>query len=258
VALAEDIEEFHRGITRAIEVLEELKWLSEKLTECTIDDLYTHIVQLQDLCEQASLELNWACDHLTEINSKWGSKPLKADSNNRFKRISNIPKNSTGVVDLVNALEQVKRSDEQVNYLKSPRLIEGDSRKLTKNLIAKGIPQPLNYQAHHIIPSSVADKSELMLNAIEKAGFDIDCADNGIFLPPDVLGDDLLPAHRGNHPRYSNFAKAILEQKLDELKKSNLQNDGTALISAIGDTISYLRQVIVTQGEQLRPTVNDL
>jgi hypothetical protein len=137
-------------------------------------------------------------------------------------------------------------------------LIEGNSATLKKNLIAKGIPYSEGYQAHHIIPSAVADKSDLILNAIEKANFDIDCADNGIFLPPNILGDDLLPAHRGSHPRYSNYVEDVLSHKWQELEKYELQNDKVALMSAVSDAINRLKELIRTQGNFLSPNVNDL
>ncbi len=119
------------------------------------------------------------------------------------------------------------------------------------------VPFQEGYQAHHIIPSSVADKSDLMLNAIEKAGFDIDCAENGIFLPEAVLGGDLLPSHRGNHPRYSNYVEDILKNEWDELKKYGLQDEKVALLSAINATTKRIKEVIETKGRQLHFTIND-
>jgi len=136
--------------------------------------------------------------------------------------------------------------------------VQNTSKKLKDNLIAKGERFRDGYQGHHVIPPSVADKSDLMLNAVEKAGFDIDCAENGIFLPDNILGDELLPSHRGNHPRYSNIAEDILKHKWDELKKYGVQDDKLALLSAINDTVKYLREVIETQGRQLRFKVNDV
>lgn len=165
--------------------------------------------------------------------------------------------NLSGIIKLVNSLQQVTPHDEQTK-LKSKRLIEGKSQKLKDNLIAKGVPFRKGYQAHHIIPSSVADKSDLMLNAIEKASYDIDCAKNGIFLPDNVLGDELLPSHRGSHPRYSNYSEDILKHKWEELKEFSLQDDKVALLSAIDSTIKELKQIIAKQGQELRFTVNDL
>ena len=187
---------------------------------------------------------------LLEINRKWGDTTL---SHNKFSSTQNLP----SMASFVNAIEHLTPTNGQTKPLKLP-LIEGESRNLKDNLIAKGKPFRDGYQAHHIIPSSVADKSDLMLNAVEKAGFDIDCAENGIFLPDNILGDELLPSHRGSHPRYSNIAEDILKHKWDELKKYGLQDDKVALFSAIDDTVKYLREVIETQGRQLRFKVNDV
>jgi hypothetical protein len=253
--LADDIEGFRRNVAKAIEELEEVRAASDKLTECGVDEMHRHLIQLKDLCEQVSTEIKQSSDRLIEINARWGSEPLKSYSRQKSQQSSSI--NFKGVVEFINALDKVSHSQEQ-NSLKSPRLIDGNSKTLKKNLIAKGIPYSEGYQAHHIIPSAVADKSELVLNAIEKANFDIDCADNGIFLPPNMLGDDLLPAHKGSHPKYSNYAQDVLNHKWQELKKYELQNDNVALISAITDTINHLKEVIRTQGSFLSPNVNDL
>ncbi len=253
--LADDIEEFRRNVAKAIEELEEVRDVSDKLTECTVDEMHRHLTQLQDLCEQASIEIKRASDQFIEINTRWGSEPLKSYSRQKLQQSSCV--NVKAVVELFDTLDQISQSQEQKS-LKSPRLIEGNSATLKKNLIAKGIPYLEGYQAHHIIPSAVADKSDLILNAIEKANFDIDCADNGIFLPPNVLGEDLLPAHRGSHPRYSNYVQDILSHKWQELEKYKLQNDKVALRSAITDTINHLKEVIRTQGSFLSPNVNDL
>jgi len=75
--LADDIEEFRRNVTKAIEELEEVRGVSDKLTECTVDEIHHHLTQLQDLCEQVSLEIKRSTDQLIEINARWGSEPLK-------------------------------------------------------------------------------------------------------------------------------------------------------------------------------------
>jgi hypothetical protein len=243
--LVYDIEEFRRNVAKAIEELEEVRSVSDKLTECTVDEIHCHLTQLQDLCEQVSIEIKRAAGQLMEINVKWGSGPLKIYSRHIDKFAS---VNDEGVAKFLDALAQVSQSQEQKS-LKTPRLVKGNSAKLKKNLIDKGVPYKEGYQAHHIIPSAVANNSDLVLNAIEKAGFDIDCAENGIFLPPNVLGEDLLPAHRGSHPKYSDFVQDILSQEWQDLKKSQLQNDEAELMRAIAQTIEYLRGAIAHHAE---------
>ena len=76
--LADDIEEFRRNVAKAIEELEEVRSVSDKLTECAVDEIHRHLTQLQDLCEQASIEIKRATEQLIEINTKWGSESLKS------------------------------------------------------------------------------------------------------------------------------------------------------------------------------------
>ena len=76
--LADDIEEFRRNVAKAIEELEEVRGVSDKLTECTVDEIHRHLTQLQDLCEQVSIEIKRATEQLIEINTKWGSESLKS------------------------------------------------------------------------------------------------------------------------------------------------------------------------------------
>jgi hypothetical protein len=136
---------------------------------------------------------------------------------------------------------------------------KGDSTKLGENLVKKGVPRPKSSQAHHIIPSAIANRSELMLrlNAFPGVMIDINCAENGIFLPTTCLGYDLLPTHRGSHPRYSNYAADILQLKWEELESYKMQDEKVAVMSAIEDAIKDLKKLIKTQGEFLRFSIND-
>jgi hypothetical protein len=251
MTLKTDVDQFQKDIDNCLETTEYLYQFCDQIQESSEDELSYFFLQLQGLCQELERQLSEASQYLLEINRKWGDTTL---SQIKFSSTQNL----SGIASLVNAIDQLTPINGQTQPLKSPHLIEGDSQKLKDNLIAKGEPFRDGYQAHHIIPSSVADKSDLMLNAVEKAGFDIDCAENGIFLPDNILGDELLPSHRGNHPRYSNIAEDILKHKWDELKKYGVQDDKVALLSAINDTVKYLREVIETQGRQLRFKVNDV
>jgi hypothetical protein len=84
--LADDIEEFRRNVAKAIEELEEVRNVSDKLTECAVDEIHRHLTQLQDLCEQASIEIKRATEQLIEINTKWGSESLKSYLGRQNKR----------------------------------------------------------------------------------------------------------------------------------------------------------------------------
>jgi uncharacterized small protein (DUF1192 family) len=77
MSIAEDIENFRRDVTKAVEDLEAIRWSTDKLTEFTVDELGSKIAQLQDLCEQVAAEIKRTKDCLIQINTKWGSEPLK-------------------------------------------------------------------------------------------------------------------------------------------------------------------------------------
>lgn len=72
--------------------------------------------------------------------------------------------------------------------------IGGDSR-----ILASRIGTKQGFQAHHILP--VETKNHRTLN---KIGFDMDCAENGILLPSAPGLHPTLPIHRGYHASYSH------------------------------------------------------
>ncbi|MFG3819483.1 S8 family serine peptidase [Limnothrix redekei] len=102
-----------------------------------------------------------------------------------------------------------------------------------------------DYQAHHLIPSAVADDSDLMLNAVQYAKFDIDAAVNGIFLPNEDwkaveilnLTGQSLPIHLGSHPVYSARITEDLNTKWDRLKAMGKTTDPAFLNAAVLEVI---------------------
>jgi hypothetical protein len=80
MSLEDEIEEFRKTLTQVVEGLEEVRWLSNKLTESPVEDLYRHLTQLQDLCDQISIDIKRTGNRLAEINDRWGSEPLKSIS----------------------------------------------------------------------------------------------------------------------------------------------------------------------------------
>lgn len=96
---------------------------------------------------------------------------------------------------------------------------------------------PGSYQAHHVIPSGAAKESDLM-KAAEKAGYDIDNPDNGIYLPATPEQQALLqekaalvlPIHsskyiNGGHPEYNTLVGDILEDHWQDLKSKGKHED---------------------------------
>lgn len=121
--LADDIEEFRRNVAKAIEELEEVRGVSDKLTECTVDQIHRHLTQLKDLCEQVSIEIKRATEQLIEINTKWGSESLKSylgrqnkqdviekrDSNLITSAMAESLKGGSGLTDVFQDLAEYRR-----------------------------------------------------------------------------------------------------------------------------------------------------
>lgn len=110
----------------------------------------------------------------------------------------------------------------------SKQCMGGDSTKLAK---AIGIVPKNGYQAHHIIPMEC--KTHPVLN---KIGFDLDQAANGIALPSRPGLSD-LPLHRGYHSSYS----AAVRRDLDAIPM-NLSESAT--ISRVNNVISKYKNMI--------------
>ncbi|MFM2483472.1 AHH domain-containing protein [Celerinatantimonas sp. YJH-8] len=63
------------------------------------------------------------------------------------------------------------------------------------------------YQAHHVIPKQLYDHP-----ALKKIGYDIDSADNGIFLRKVDDMSSSLARHQGNHDGYTKAIKNALDK----------------------------------------------
>lgn len=257
ISIEDLIHQFRCEIDSAVDLLHEASSLSRQLSGCSVSELGRELERVSGLLEESDIKLKKASTQIQTGCEQWGDSSFSS-SVSLETRVSD-PYHCPSAIELAMLIVQNEEPSGQVTDQQSLRLVEGDSTKLTDNLISAGISKPgRGYQAHHIIPSAVANKSELMLNAIVIAGFDIDCAENGIFLPPNIFNDDLLPPHRGNHPRYSNYAEDVLKHKWEELKDSSSQTNKVALMSAVSDTITHLKTIIKTQGEFLHRTINDL
>jgi len=75
-------------------------------------------------------------------------------------------------------------------------------------------------QAHHIIPQQFRDAP--VVQQATAAGWDIDGADNGIWLPDDMARNG-LPQHSGSHGNYSNFVR----QELERIQADAIDNSWT-------------------------------
>lgn len=145
----------------------------------------------------------------------------------------------------------IKGKLDELATSKSPKLIEGDSGKLGKNLNFETVFIPNtsinypgvkgDYQAHHIIPSEIANQSEFIINAAQFGKFDIDSSINGIFLPASESKalnlyektGVALPIHLGSHPKYSSKISDILAKEWKELSRLGKTEDPDALMSSV-------------------------
>ncbi|WP_077071328.1 AHH domain-containing protein [Mailhella massiliensis] len=121
----------------------------------------------------------------------------------------------------------------------SKKTIGGDSRILAKNL--KNVPQ--GYQAHHIIP--VECKTHPVLN---KIGFDMDDAVNGIALPGRPGMDPKLPVHRGYHSDYSQAVRRELDSIPENLSEAETRKRVLKIISKFRTEIESGQSLYRTNG----------
>ena len=81
---------------------------------------------------------------------------------------------------------------------------------------------PGEWQAHHVIPIEEYDH-EVIAYVREHAGWDINAAENGVWLPEQAQGPlkGKLASHRGSHPAYTSSIEARLNQLIPEIDKVN-------------------------------------
>lgn len=120
----------------------------------------------------------------------------------------------------------VDASGQIVKYTDAQRLaVNGLLRSRLEMLINN--PIPLNHQAHHIVPSNVAQNSPLHQEAIIRELYDVDRVSNGKLLAEtaedftDAAGNTvsdahLFPTHNGSHPDYNQEINDLIDDVLFE------------------------------------------
>ena len=77
---------------------------------------------------------------------------------------------------------------------------------------------PINHQAHHVVPSNVAEKSILHQEAIKRGLYDVDRPSNGKFLAETdedfVPISEPYPTHFGSHPKYDDAINSAIDDIL--------------------------------------------
>jgi hypothetical protein len=150
-------------------------------------------------------------------------------------------------------------------------LLKGDSGILKKNLgVMDGDVKNLTipgttekyiqgtYEAHHLIPGSVADDDPLLAAAAKFGNprYDVNRASNGILLPSgankeaaireanriaEITKTSPLPAHRGGHlGSYYQEVRTLLNTELRKLQAADLDKDP----SALNRTMEYVEKQI--------------
>ena len=84
-------------------------------------------------------------------------------------------------------------------------LVKGGDSAVLGEAILK--PPGPDWAAHHIIPTELRDH-----RVLEKIGFDLDVASNGIALPTKANVSPILPLHSGSHPSYTSAVKKALDE----------------------------------------------
>jgi hypothetical protein len=130
-----------------------------------------------------------------------------------------------------------------------------DRQELRNNLARTGTLLE-GRQAHHIIPCQLESHP-----LVQKAGFDINSAENGIGLPttPEMSEADSLPQHLGRHPVYTSRVGRLLDNAHDDLAEEygNFNNVPVAVTQdALTGIIDSVRNTIIGAGGGC--TINDV
>ena len=138
--------------------------------------------------------------------------------------------------------------------------LKGSSGILATNLGESTLP-PVgtrsDYQAHHIISTSSANKSTAA-KAASQSGYDINRALNGIWLPSDleISKQVQLPLHKGRHlGKYFRTVDTILDNIKDraiKAKNSNKPWDEIKMLDAMSKAENNLRAKLVDLDDPTR------
>lgn len=96
------------------------------------------------------------------------------------------------------------------------------------------------YQAHHVIPKELYNHP-----ALERINYDIDSADNGIFLRKTDDGVSTMSRHQGNHDGYTQSVK-------DALDKIDLNQSNSEIAKQVAD-IQNVAKKGMQDGYPIRP-----
>jgi A nuclease family of the HNH/ENDO VII superfamily with conserved AHH len=107
-------------------------------------------------------------------------------------------------------------------FQKTFRLVQGGDSSLLGKLISRPIGG--DWAAHHIVPSELREHW-----ALEKIGFNLDEAANGIALPTKPNVSPTLPLHSGSHPGYTE----AVNKALDEIPRNLSESETRKVVESI-------------------------
>ena len=184
---------------------------------------------------------------------KWlGERKIEPflDGNPQINQLTQLPEGYSFVVQS-DGSKYIRRVD--VNDPYTPRLTIDETGKVVKytkpqRLASNGLLRsrlekafgkiPDNHQAHHVVPSNVAQGSVLHQEAIRRGLYDVDRISNGKLLAESAedfakISED-LPVHFGSHPNYDIAVKGEIQNvlqsnnvnlnKLDQLTDQQITN----------------------------------
>ncbi len=151
-------------------------------------------------------------DELTELPEGY-SFVVQSDGSKYIRRVD--------VNDPYTPRLTVDETGQIVKYTKPQRLA---SNGLLRSRLEQALGSiPDNHQAHHIVPSNVAQNSQLHQEAIRRGLYDVDRVSNGKVLAESAEDfapiSEGLPTHFGSHP---NYDAAINEQIQNVLQSNNV------------------------------------
>jgi hypothetical protein len=72
MTLRDDIEQWRGNVVRLQEEMEEIGYLSNRVSECPLYELGSLLSQLSEMCEESLTQVEYLRDELAGIQSRWG------------------------------------------------------------------------------------------------------------------------------------------------------------------------------------------
>jgi hypothetical protein len=128
----------------------------------------------------------------------------------------------------------------------------------TNTFKAYSAGEPLNFEAHHVIPVNVLQKNRDLQDLLKWAkengkSFDFNGIDNGIPLPKKSIKFD--QSGHANHPQYDNYIREHIEDIVSDNKASNNEKF-TNTLDFISNTKDKLRTSVLLGNNDVNNIMN--